>query len=126
MRILITGSREWWDHRAITTILDRMYCFNPLVIVHGGARGADSIARDWVEDWESFHQDLTQEIHLADWDTYGKSAGHRRNGEMVASGIDLCLAFPMGESRGTRGCIEMVRKHRPFIPMNIYEGVARA
>lgn len=47
------------------------------------------------------------QAYPADWDRYGRSAGHRRNAQMVADGADLCLAFPLGESRGTRGCMRL-------------------
>ena len=50
------------------------------------------------------------ESHPAEWKTYGKAAGMRRNAEMVALGADLCLAFPTPASIGTYGCMEMARK----------------
>jgi hypothetical protein len=48
----------------------------------------------------------------ADWDRLGKKAGPVRNTHMVSSAKCLeymypleCLAFPLGRSRGSRGCI---------------------
>ena len=41
--------------------------------------------------------------------------GHVRNHHMVSLGADLCLAFPLGESRGTRGC--MAAAHKAGIPV---------
>lgn len=71
-------------------------------MVHGGARGADALADEIARHWG-----WTPEAHPADWDCFGRSAGHRRNTEMVALGADVCLAFPLGESRGTRGCMRL-------------------
>ena len=72
------------------------------VVVHGAARGADSHADHAAMNWG-----WTPERHPADWDRYGKSAGHRRNAHMISLGADVCLAFPLGESVGTRGCMQL-------------------
>lgn len=121
VRLLVTGSRLWSDKRAIAGALSwAVGCFPDLLapgehglellrgrvtVVHGGARGADALAGRIAAAWG-----MRVEVHPADWDRWGRSAGHRRNAEMVALGADLCLAFPIGASRGTRGCMELARK----------------
>lgn len=109
MRILITGSRDWTDPQPILAAIlavvrdhgeGRGYDRRP-VLVHGGARGADTIAAGIAH-----RLGFDVEAHPANWSRYGKSAGHRRNAEMVAAGADVCLAFPLGPSRGTRGCMK--------------------
>jgi hypothetical protein len=120
IRILVTGSRHWTDETRIRhslTALVRRYCrigltdsmqgaLNGLdvTIVHGAAPGADSIATAVATAhlW-------TVEPHPADWARHGRSAGPRRNREMVELGADVCLGFPIGASVGTRGCLEMAR-----------------
>lgn len=84
--------------------------FDEIILVHGAARGADSLA---AEIWEQVG--LATEAHPADWEGLGRKAGHVRNHHMVSLGADLCLAFPLGESRGTRGC--MAAAHKAGIPV---------
>lgn len=114
LRILITGSRDWRDEKAIGDALAAAWlehgCGQALIVVNGGARGADAIAQRWACTMRNLGLPVHPEMHRADWDRYGKSAGHRRNAEMVARGADLVLAFPLGESRGTRGCMELARR----------------
>ena len=96
-RVLITGSRDWTDEGLIWNVLSP---YLPAVLVHGACpTGADEIASTlWVANGG------TEEPHPADW-SLGKKAGPLRNQEMVDLGADICLAFPLLESRGTRDCM---------------------
>ena len=109
MRILVTGSRNYSDRLNLFNTLTAAWMMNgepeSITVVHGGARGADTLSGEWVKVMRERNIDATEEVHPADWDKYGKSAGPIRNQEMVNLGADLCLAFPLGESRGTRHCM---------------------
>lgn len=115
MRVLVTGSRNWTDRETIEKALELVadvasVCADlaspkDITVVHGGARGVDTIAAEVAREYG-----MRVEEHRADWDRYGRSAGPRRNAEMVAAGADVCLAFPLGESRGTRGCMALAAK----------------
>jgi SLOG family YspA-like protein len=97
MRMLVTGSRDWDDARAVRqAMLDCVVDDGPVIVVHGDCpSGADAIA-----DAIALGMRWTTERHPADWKTYGKGAGFRRNAEMVALGADICLAFIRDGSRG--------------------------
>lgn len=125
-RIIVTGSRDWADfetiHRklrfAILTALAG--AADEVTIVQGGATGADEIARVYAAKLR-----LKCETFEANWDRHGKAAGPIRNGEMLASGIDLVLAFPIGTrstSPGTWDCIE--KAARVGIPITIVSKAA--
>lgn len=117
-RLLVTGSRDWDDWGTMKqTLLDARAELgtDDIVLVHGDARGADSVA-GWIWlDWG-----LPVERHPADWGTHGRMAGPIRNRKMVGLGADLCIAFPIGDSRGTRGCIK--EAERAEITVKIVEG----
>ncbi|MFI5877567.1 SLOG family protein [Streptomyces sp. NPDC051445] len=67
-----------------------------VTLVHGACpKGADAIAHHF-----GLVVGIEIEAHPADWDSWGKSAGFRRNADMVNLGADLCLAFIRGGSRG--------------------------
>lgn len=123
-RILITGSRDWVDENriylAIVGYLNANavpWAPNDLVVVHGGQRGADTIAGDLATNWG-----MRVEVYRADWRTYRNAAGPRRNALMVSLGANVCLAFPIGESKGTRGCVKLAEK--AGIPVVVHEGAS--
>lgn len=108
MRVLVTGSRELHDAGPVWKALDQAKQLaggaEHLIIRHGKApKGADAHAARYCVRFP----DVTEEDRPADWDRYGKAAGHIRNKAMVdEGGIDLVLAFPRGEARGTMNCYE--------------------
>lgn len=119
MRILITGSREWSDWDVIEAAIikaarDAGATPRSTVIVHGNARGADRIAAGIARTYG-----CAVEEHPANWDQYGKAAGHRRNVKMVNLGADICLAFPLGASPGTWGCVRLAKA--AGIPVTVHE-----
>lgn len=119
MRVLVTGSRDWSDGKTLYDALSYTYLdwkrsgppySEEFVVVHGAARGADTLAQAWVESVGSQDAYITAESYPAEWERYGAAAGHKRNKVMVDTGIDLCLAFPLGKSPGTRGCMRLAKK----------------
>lgn len=114
-RILVTGSRHWTDVETIEKALFKWYLHlsqggSEVVLVHGACHGADIIARDiWLS------HGLQDEPHPADWKTYGKAAGFIRNGVMVDLDADVCLGFPLPDSRGTYDCLAKARTAGIFI-----------
>ena len=121
MRVIVTGSREHTDRQMIDQALDAVeanldpkWDWTDIVLVHGAAPGADTIAAELARDkgWQV-------EAHHADWEKYGKRAGYIRNREMADAGADLCLAFPIGESRGTRMMMDLAQ--RAGIRLEVWE-----
>jgi hypothetical protein len=116
MRVLITGSRTWTDHDAIHTVLDAIAkeAFaagdTEVVVVHGCASGADTLADLWVRR-NAAQWPVRAERYPAQWKRYGKRAGMVRNARMVRLGADVCLAFIKDGSRGATSCADLAEDH---------------
>lgn len=117
MNLLVTGSRN--GHPRTEAILGAWVALHgvPNLVVLGDARGVDTQAYEWVRF-------VTANVLVlrADWDRHGKKAGMLRNREMVdAAGRGAhALAFPVGESRGTRNCIDLCQRAGLFVA--VFEG----
>lgn len=102
MKIIVAGGRDFDDYEKLCSALAQVVCMSPeLEIVHGGAKGADSLAGHWC-----WRQHVGYRIFLPDWDKHGKRAGPLRNAEM-ARYAEMLIAFWDGKSRGTH---DMIRR----------------
>jgi len=101
-KVIIAGSRDFSDYTLLTDVMDQLLKDEPEVeIVSGTARGADSLGERYAAD-KGYK--LTK--FPADWNTYGKSAGYRRNVEM-ADYADGCVVFWDSISKGTKHMIDI-------------------
>lgn len=118
--VIVTGSRNLTDWNKVWKELEDLYTFHgSLMVRHGGcSTGADSFASMWVSTWFK-PTNICESIFTANWDDFGKAAGPIRNREMAQAGADLCLAFPLGESRGTWNCVNECKK--AGIPVKVFE-----
>lgn len=105
MKVLVCGGRDFSDAAWLSVVLieaNKMRKIN--TIVHGAARGADSIAGAWAQ-----LNSITEEQYPADWKRDGKAAGPIRNIKMLAeSKPDLVIAFPGG--KGTAHMVKIARE----------------
>ena len=119
-RILVTGSRDWTDKRTIAHALYATWHMlgrpRDAVLVQGECHlgGADKIAADIWRAWG-----YPIEGHPAERGPDGRVLGPKRNAHMVSLGADVCLAFPLPSSRGTRNCMRLARE--AGIPVRVYE-----
>ena len=106
MRVLVCGSRNWSNRKAVTDFLETLP--PDTLIINGGCRGADTIAKE-----EALKQGLEVITELADWKKYGRSAGPIRNQLMLDKHHpELVIAFHqnLSESQGTRDMIRRAKQ----------------
>jgi glutamine amidotransferase PdxT len=105
MRLLVTGGRAYWDKEELYRVLDKIAeDYSVSVVIHGAATGADTLAGYWAED-----RGIEVIPVPAEWNLYGRQAGHIRNRLMLEQyKPDLVVAFPGG--RGTRNMVTISKK----------------
>lgn len=116
--ILVTGSRDLGDD-GVAVILNALDMNvskrKDHLLIHGDAPGVDSYLDEVAKyrGWQIC-------AHPADWASYGKAAGPIRNQNMLDHhpDIDLVLAFPAPDSRGTWDMVERAVKAR--LPVRVY------
>lgn len=114
----MTGSRAWSKPADVGTVLGALYEAlqlhpdkPPMTVIHGDCpRGADKFADQWAVRAIDDGKNVVVERYPADWETYGKSAGFKRNTAMVETGVDVCVAFFAGKSRGTWHCYSAAKR----------------
>jgi len=101
---IVCGSRDWNDRTKIQVMMEKLKYEGYKTIIEGEARGADTMARETA---------LKLGMHVvampAKWQLYGKSAGMKRNQEMLDKKPDLVLAFDMG-TPGTANMIAIAKQ----------------
>jgi len=96
MRVIVSGGRDFTWSPFIHEALDTIHKETPITeLTQGGARGVDTIARDWA-----MNKKIPTKTYLAKWRQHGKAAGPKRNKQMLdGENPDTVIVFPGG--RGT-------------------------
>lgn len=110
--LIVAGSRGFKDYVMLSHYLNLManevFADKAVSIMSGMAKGADSLAVRFARE-----HDVKLYERPAQWDSYGKAAGFRRNSEMAKEAHGL-LVFWDGVSNGTKHMIdEMKRLGKP-------------
>lgn len=87
MRVLVCGDRNGGVGPEIIAKVLSNYEPSLTTVVHGGCQGVDTLAGEVAKK-----MGFTVEVHPAQWNIYGKSAGPIRNREMIDSGVDHIIA----------------------------------
>lgn len=116
LRCIVTGARDYVDVGYVRDVLSTLP--HGSIIVHGGCTGCDAIAEVIAHTIGCI-----TEVHPADWSTFGKFAGPKRNQEMVDLGADIVHAFPGVKSNGTWDTVNKAKAaglptmvHNPRLP----------
>lgn len=103
-RVLVCGGRTYADRGRVANELNAIRARQRhILVIEGGAQGADALAREWAFSTGADHWGFG-----ADWKQHGKSAGPIRNQRMLDEARpDMVLAFP-----GGKGTADMIRRAR--------------
>ena len=121
MRVIVTGDRNWSSDAEYACIRRRLEKLpEDSTIVHGGARGVDTMAAQ-----AAVSLGLEVEGYPAEWTKYGRAAGPIRNEQMADSGADLVIAFhyDLSSSRGTADMVRQAKKRG--IPVEVIDSTRR-
>ena len=91
--VLVCGGRTYTNEEHAFAVLDELHAKKPVtLLVHGAARGADSLAGAWASA-----RGVVCKACPANWQVFGRQAGSVRNGAMLVEyKPDLVVAFPGG------------------------------
>jgi len=133
MKVLICGGRDFGhvpkDNKDPTCELQKAkqeftfdtldeifkdYKYSQILIISGGAKGADASAATWA-----IRNLIDLKVLNANWIKYGKAAGPIRNEKMIRLEPDFVIAFP-----GKNGTSDMIKRaKRNEVPVReIYYG----
>lgn len=108
MKLIVAGGRDFVNTQVMITVLMDLVEKGKIdpnpELVCGMARGADILA---FRLWKSANMQI--HVFRAEWDTYGKSAGFRRNKEM-GEFADAAVCFWDGKSKGTKHMIDIMNR----------------
>lgn len=105
MRLIIAGSRTIKQSEdQICALLNSHNIQEVTEVVCGMAYGIDQSGKEWADNYS-----IPVAPFPADWDKYGKAAGHIRNKEM-AEYADALLLIWDGESKGSKNMKETMLK----------------
>lgn len=98
MKVLVCGGRSFADSARVDQVLGAVHARRPIsLLIHGGARGADSLAASWA-----FFNGVPVKSYAAQWERFRRAsmpaaAGRARNERMLNDGKpDLVIVFPGG------------------------------
>ena len=116
-RVVIAGSRNFNDYEMFANIVGEF--LKPireeyeLIIVSGHCSGTDLMGERYAKE-----NGFEVEIYPAEWKKYGRSAGPKRNKQMVDV-ADFAIAFPSVNGKGTQSMIKYAKQKG--IPIQIYQ-----
>src|SRR3990167_5166553 len=100
MTLAVIGSRTFANRKGLFQMIDGL---EPDAIVSGGAEGADKLAEEYAAD-----RKIPITVIHPDWKRYGKSAGYRRNHDIIKM-AEMVVAGWDRESRGTRHALGIAK-----------------
>lgn len=109
--LAVIGSRTITNYDQVEPHLEPYLSKPNLQFISGGATGPDTFAKQFADK----HNIIITELK-PDWKTYKKSAGFRRNVDIISKATEV-IAFWDGTSKGTKHSIDLATQQKK--PCNI-------
>jgi SLOG family YspA-like protein len=109
MRVIIAGSRTIADYALLVQTMEEasLEGIVPTIVLSGACpTGVDALGERWAKE-----RNIRVERFGADWRKFGRSAGPRRNSEMVER-AEALVALWDGASRGTADVVGKMKALR--------------
>lgn len=115
MKLIIAGSRTFDDYEDMVDVLNRVKQLHDITqVVCGTAKGADTLGKRWARE-----NNVPVKDFPADWQTYGKSAGHVRNWDM-GEYANVAVIFIENSSRGSLHMWNVMKELSKPVYVSIY------
>lgn len=118
MKVLICGDRKWTDYDMIRKVLEvRNLASRPITVIHGGCKGADTLAGRAASDLG-----VGVQVFEAQWEKFGNAAGPIRNKRMLEEGKpEEVWAFhdDLEHSKGTKDMVTQAKLRK--VPVYFYK-----
>ncbi len=102
--VAIIGGRNFNDYEFLRSVMNQLHEKQPIdLVVSGGACGADTLGIQWAKECG-----IKTKIFLPNWNKFGKSAGFKRNTDIVDA-AHVVVAFWDKKSRGTQDTIKKAK-----------------
>ena len=105
MKTIIAGSRSIVDFAIVEQAI-KDSGFDITEVVCGGANGVDSLGKLWATQ-----HNIPVKMFMAAWDTYGSSAGYKRNVQMSGYAEALIAVWDKTRSKGTGHMIDIANRN---------------
>jgi len=109
IRVGVSGSRTITDKDFVFHQLDfylsRLLKDNEVIIVHGGAKGFDSLCEDWAKK-----NKIKTEIYLPQYDLHPSKLAPILRNQIIVDNSDYFIAMQKDNSKGTQDAINKAVK----------------
>jgi len=114
VKLAIVGGRDYTNYKEFKDILrlyikEKLMDKNPDVIISGGAKGVDTMARNYANE-----NNIKLNEFIPEWNTKGRNAGLDRNTDIINESTHV-LALPTPSSIGTYDSINKATKCKKIL-----------
>jgi len=116
MNVIIAGTRTLFDYDLVAGVCDTVLANIAVTkMTNGDGPGTDQCGKRYARE-----RGYPLELYPADWKTFGRSAGPKRNRQMALV-ADMLIAFWDGKSRGTLSMIREAKNRNLIIRVFRYD-----